>query len=238
MFPNVAAATTAHSHSRDRNSLHPSRSSCANPVLARTRPPTRMNTRIAPLAKYVAASNASAQPDPTAATRMPPAAAPMTNEPFVVMRRSTFACWSLSSVTVCGTSPVDAGKKNDCAMPRTSWVRTRCHSVAVPVSSTTAATSCAPPLSTFDADQDEMARQPVGDDATDEEEHDLRQPGRGEHEPELSRAAVEVVDDGKREGDGCDGRPEERDEPAREEQAELPLGERREGAEQRSASRG
>jgi len=83
-----------------------------------------------------------------------------------------------------------------------------------------------------------VARQPVGDDAADEEERDLRQPRRGQDEPELGRAPVEVVDDGERQGDGRDCRAEKRDEPAGEEQAELPLRERREGVAQRSASRG
>ncbi len=69
------------------------------------------------------ASNAIAQPEPTVATTTPPAAVPITNAAFVVSRRSAFACCSSGALTVWGTIPVEAGKKNEEAIPRTTCER-------------------------------------------------------------------------------------------------------------------
>ena len=74
------------------------------------------------------------------------------------------------------------------------------------------------------ADHHEAARQPVGDDAADEQRRDLRQRPGGEGEPDLGRRAAEPE---HREGDRDrrEVRPEERDRPGREQVAEVPLSE-------------
>ena len=51
-------------------------------------------------------------PGLVAATRMPPIAAPVMFVAFSARRRVAFACCSSGVVTVCGTMPLLAGKKN------------------------------------------------------------------------------------------------------------------------------
>ena len=75
------------------------------------------------------------------------------------------------------------------------------------------------------ADHDEVARNPVGDHAADEEEEDLRQDREREHEPELRRGAAEL-EDRERECDGGHRGAGERDDAAEEEEAEVPLSKR------------
>ncbi len=72
-----------------------------------------------------------------------------------------------------------------------------------------------------------MARQPVGEHPADQDEEDLRQPGRHQNEAEVGRRAVEVVDDGECERDRRDRAAEVRREPAGEEEPELALAKRR-----------
>ena len=67
-----------------------------------------------------------------------------------------------------------------------------------------------------------MSRQPVGEDAAEEDEQQLRHPGRREHEAEIGRP-VRQVEHREGERDRRDRAPEQRDELAREEQAELAL---------------
>jgi len=70
---------------------------------------------------------------------MPPAAVPKTSAAFVVSLRSAFACWRSGALTVCGTIPVEAGKKKDDAIPRTTWSAAKCQISALPVRSRIAA---------------------------------------------------------------------------------------------------
>jgi hypothetical protein len=62
------------------------------------------------------------------------------------MRKTAFACWSSEGSTVCGTSPVDAGKKNANPVPPIAWSTTRCQISALPVSSRAAVAACDPPV--------------------------------------------------------------------------------------------
>ncbi len=77
---------------------------------------------------------------------------------------------------------------------------------------------------------DEVARQAVGPDAADEDEEDLRDPDRGEHDPQVGGRAVQVVEDGERERDGCERAAEQRCGAADEEEAERALAESAEAA--------
>jgi len=79
------------------------------------------------------------------------------------------------------------------------------------------------------ADHDVVPRQPVRPHAAEEEEDDLRDRARREHEPHR-RERVGQVEDGERERDRRDRRPGERDRPAEEEKPELALSERREAS--------
>ena len=74
-----------------------------------------------------------------------------------------------------------------------------------------------------------VARQPVGQDPADEQEHDLGRRAGGEDEAEVGRRAGQP-ENGEREGDRSHRVPEERDGAARVEQTVLALGERPEPA--------
>lgn len=76
------------------------------------------------------------------------------------------------------------------------------------------------------ADEDDIPAKPVRPDSADEKQQDLRNACGREDEAELGRRAVEVVEDGEREGDRRDCAAEQRRRAPEEEQAEVPLGER------------
>ena len=69
-----------------------------------------------------------------------------------------------------------------------------------------------------------MSSDPVGSDAPDDEEEDLRHEAGREHEPEVGRRARQV-DDGERERGWRDRAAEHRDRAAGEQQEEAPLSE-------------
>jgi len=77
---------------------------------------------------------------------------------------------------------------------------------------------------------DEVARRAVGPDAADEDEEDLGDPDRGEHDAQVRRRAVQVVEDCECERDRSERAAEERYGAAEEEEAELALAERAEAA--------
>ena len=58
------------------------------------------------------ASMSSAIPGLPATTIAPPSAGPITQSRFLVRPRSAFACCSRSALTVCGTSPISAGRRS------------------------------------------------------------------------------------------------------------------------------
>ena len=172
------------------------------------------------------ASNAIAQPEPTSRRRARRGGAG-TIAPLVVSRRSAFACCSSGALTVWGTIPVEAGKKNAEAIPRDDLERREVPDLGVPRQDQGGAAAWAAPLTHVRADQDEVARQPVGPDAADQDEDDLREPGRRQDEAEVGRRAVEVVEDGERERDRCDRAAEVATRPTGEEKPELALAKRR-----------
>ncbi len=59
----------------------------------------------------------SAIPGLPATTSAPPSAGPITQSRFLVRPRSAFACCSRSALTVCGTSPISAGRTKPPLMP-------------------------------------------------------------------------------------------------------------------------
>ena len=69
------------------------------------------------LSANVAASTANTTPGDHSATISPDSDGPKTAVPLCESESSAFACWSRGALTVCGTSPVDAGPKNACAAP-------------------------------------------------------------------------------------------------------------------------
>jgi hypothetical protein len=70
-----------------------------------------------------------------------------------------------------------------------------------------------------------VTREPVGEDAAEEHEQELRHPGRCQDETEVGLRAGQV-EDGERERDRRDRRPQQGDELAGEEKPKLALGER------------
>src|SRR5262245_9491369 len=149
---NPKATTITHSQVRETNSRQPSWSSARKFGAPSRRPrATRISARKTALAKNVPESIAIAQPAPTAATSTPPSAAPPIDATFSAIRSNAFACWSRGSSTVCGTSPVEAGKKNANAVPPIACRTIKCQSSAFPVSSSSAVTACAEPVSTSEA---------------------------------------------------------------------------------------
>src|SRR6478672_7856847 len=112
-FTTPNCSTITQSQVRDQKSRQPSRSSCST-VLPGTRSAavTRIAAMHAAAATYDTASTAIAIPGLVAATRMPPIAVPVMVVAFSASLRVAFACCSNGVVTVCGTMPLLAGKKN------------------------------------------------------------------------------------------------------------------------------
>jgi hypothetical protein len=81
-------------------------------------------------------------------------------------------------------------------------------------------------------DHHQVAGKPVGEDAAEEDQDELRDPVGGQHEAEVALRAGEV-EHPEREGDRCDGGPQHRHELAAEEQPKRPVGERAEPAQTR-----
>ena len=128
---NMNWTTIDQSHVRERNSPQPSRSSWTKLDAAwRAAAGTRIRTTNAALTRNVAASKASAQPAPTPATTSPASPAPTIEVVLLASRSSAFACWRRAALTTLGTRPLEAGKKNAFAVPRTSWRTNSCQSSA------------------------------------------------------------------------------------------------------------
>ena len=150
----------------------------------------------------------------------PPIAVPTIPVEAIESPRSAFACCSRSGLTVIGVSPVDAGieerarrsrdRLQDHELPDVGRVREDQHR------------DCALRAHARDVGDEHhrAARQPVGEDAADEEERDERNGLRGEDVAEVGRRAGQV-EHGERERDRRERVAEQRDELAREEQAEL-----------------
>ena len=103
--------------------------------------------------------------------------------------------------------------------------RRSCQSSALPVSSSAASTSLRRHAREVRPDHDRVPRQAVGPDAADEDEDDLRDRPRGEHEAEVALRAGHVQHR-ERERDRRHRVAEERHRPACEEQPELAVAER------------
>ena len=147
---------------------------------------------------YVRASTASAQPGPTPTTSRPAIAGPMMPSPLRLKESSALACWSRVRSTTSGTMPIIAGiVKAETAplMPSmtVSWV-----SVACPEMRSAAATRLREAGEHVRDLEHDDAREPVGDDAPDEEEDDHRQGAHAEH---LGQRAGGRVDVQHREGE-------------------------------------
>jgi hypothetical protein len=81
-------------------------------------------------------------------------------------------------------------------------------------------------------DHDQVAGEPVGKHAAEQDEHELRNPVRREHEAEVALRAGQV-EDAERERDRGHRRPQHRDELSAEEQPKRAMGERPESAQTR-----
>ncbi len=118
MFPTPARTRITQSHVRLRTSRHPSCRSWRNGRAGSFSCGGRRSWARKPaLAAKLAESTASAHPGLAAATITPAIAGPATLPIACARARRAFACCSRASLTVAGTSAVDAGLKNAVAVP-------------------------------------------------------------------------------------------------------------------------
>ena len=103
---------------------------------------TSRKARRAPATANAAASTASTQPGPIAATIAPPRAAPPMAAPCIAMRNSAKARPACSPVTVDSSMPSAAGLKNAWPVPQSAVSSIICHSCGSPVRTSTAKTAC------------------------------------------------------------------------------------------------
>ena len=133
-----------HTHARERNSVQPARSSTsivsAGPVSPRGRGRIRM--RNAADTTKVAASSANAQPAPTPSTSAVASAGPANSATVCTTDVAALASCSIGSGTVCGTRPVNAGRKNASAAPNTASITTMCQISTAPVKINAASSAC------------------------------------------------------------------------------------------------
>ena len=138
------ARMVAHTQVRSRTACQPSASS--RPTLARCAGPprSRARTRHSSSAETtkVAASRAKAAAPPTPRTRAVASAGPTISATSRLTPVSACADWICSSSTVCGTSPVYAGRKNASAVPKSRPITTMCHTRTAPVMMSTARVPC------------------------------------------------------------------------------------------------
>lgn len=98
----------AHTHGRERTSVHPSRSSASTVVRtgASPRGRGRRRTSRAADARKVAASSANATPGPIPSTSAVASAGPRNSATVSSVPNAALAGWISSSETDCGTRPV------------------------------------------------------------------------------------------------------------------------------------
>ena len=104
----------------------------------------RSRIRNAADTRKVAASNANAQPAPTPSTSAVASAGPTNSATVSSVPSAARAGWISVSGTVCGTSPVSAGRKNASAVPKHASITAMCQISTVPVKMRTASRACRP----------------------------------------------------------------------------------------------
>jgi hypothetical protein len=140
-------------------------------------------------------------------------------------RSVAFACWISSGRTVCGTIPAEAGKKNAVETPFSPPEEEQLPQLRVAGEQKDGDRSLCRSAREAGSDHHLVPRQPVGPDAADQQEDELRNGTGGEHEAEVGLRPRQV-DHREGERDRRHRVPEEGDRPACEEQAELAFGER------------
>ena len=107
------------SHEREENSRHPAVRSVRKLRFRHGAgaPRVRMNDRQIALITNVNPSTAIAPAGPSTATEMPPTAPPIAIPSAGVVESSPYASCRFSADTVCGTMPLNAGRKNASAAP-------------------------------------------------------------------------------------------------------------------------
>src|SRR5919109_487836 len=150
-FTNPNCATIAHSHGRELNSRQPSPRSAkkVEPSMRRLAG-MRMRTVKSAARKKLPASQAIPTPGLVAPTISPPSAAPPMKLLLRPSRRSAFALCSSGLGTVCGTIPVEAGKKNAELAPFAAASAPSCQMRAWPERSSAATTAWLRPLTTLE----------------------------------------------------------------------------------------
>ena len=170
----------------------------------------------------------SAIPGLPATTIAPPSAGPITQSRFLVRPRSAFACCSRSALTVCGTSPISAGRTKPSPMPYAAWSAARSATDARPESTKPAVAACAPPWTSKAADEHTLARQAVSDHASEQHHCRVCDLAAGDDDPEIGGARPVQLEHGECQRDRPDGVAERRDRRRREQQPVVALDERAE----------
>jgi len=101
-----------------------------------------MADRKAALTRKLTPSSAKAQPVPMVATIRPDSSGPTMWAPLCESERRALACCTRPGLTISGISPVEAGVKNESALPITSASAMRCQSSALPVMRRVETTAC------------------------------------------------------------------------------------------------
>ena len=99
------------------------------------------------------------------------------------------AGWISLSGTVCGTSPVSAGRKNASAVPKHASITATCQISTVAGEDQDGEQRVQAEADQVGGDDHEVARQPVGPDAADQQEADQRHRVAREHDPDVARRA-------------------------------------------------
>ena len=118
----------------------------------------------------VQASRTNAQPVPTDATSQPPIAGPTSRNANGRMNWSSSSPARKVARDDLGTSDMKAGPKKASPVPKTTARAIRCQSSIAPVSERTAMVAAATPRDYVGGDHDAAPLEPVGDDASDEDE--------------------------------------------------------------------
>ena len=155
---------------------------------------------------------------------MPPIAAPVMFVAFSASRSVAFACCNIGVVTVCGTMPLLAGKKNAVEAPLTDARTASCQICAWPVSSSTATTAWLAPLARFDATITWWRGRRSAQTPPKSRRHEHGDLARGEHDSEVRRRAGQI-EHAESERDRGHRTAHHRDRATGKEQAELAVAE-------------
>ena len=167
------------------------------------------------------ASIAKTRPYPNAATRTPAAAGPNSSIALRERLSRAFASWSWPDETICGTSAVDAGWKNDAAIPNSADDTASCHTSIASVKNASAISAWTTPRTTSADDHHGLPWQTISPDAAGDDRQHAGAHERRHHVPEIRRRPD--VEHRERRRDGNEAVADSGQHPTAEQQPERAL---------------